>query len=113
VRVGFRFDPQPCEIVTSARYVLSSITNYGHIGRFAVFFAMSVAQAGHGLRPTARGFAFAAIAGVTMGVLVELAEGVTGRGNCRLRDLIPDSAGMALGALAVTAWDYRPRSSEK
>jgi hypothetical protein len=34
----------------------------------------------------------ATIATLTVGALVEIAEGVTGAGNCRLRDLIPDSA---------------------
>jgi VanZ family protein len=104
VRVGFRFDPQPCELVSSAKYVLLSFTNYGHIIRFALFFAMSTAQVKKGLRPTTTGFTFAAIAGLILGVLVELAEGVTGRGNCRVRDLIPDSVGMLLGALVVTLW---------
>jgi hypothetical protein len=39
-----------------------------------------------------------------MGVLVELAEGATGRGHCRLRDLIPDFAGAMLGAAALITW---------
>jgi len=110
LRVGFRFDPQPCELLSTAKYLLLSFTNYGHIARFALFFAMSLAQMHKGLRPTTAGFVFAGIAGLTMGVLVELAEGVTGRGNCRLRDLIPDSVGMLLGALGVTLW-HRTRQA--
>src|SRR5262249_25136545 len=49
LRVGFRFDPHPCEVVTSARYLAPSLTNYGHIVRFALFFAMSTAQVRKGL----------------------------------------------------------------
>jgi hypothetical protein len=39
-----------------------------------------------------------------MGALVEVAEGLSGRGHCRFRDLIPDSAGALLGATAVLLW---------
>src|SRR5580765_8124344 len=104
LRVGFQFDPHPCEFISSPKYLLLSLTNVGHIVRFALFFAMSTAQVKRGLRPTTAGFAFAVVMGLTLGVLVELAEGVTGRGNCRLRDLIPDSVGMALGAVGVALW---------
>lgn len=38
-----------------------------------------------------------------MGMLVELSQGVTAHGNCRMRDLIPDSAGALLGFLTVSA----------
>ena len=113
LRVGFRFDPQPCEFISSAKYVLLSFTNYGHIGRFAVFFAMSTAQVKKGLRPTTSGFVFASVAGLTTGLLVELAEGATGRGNCRLRDLIPDSVGMSLGAVGVTLWHIARRAVQR
>ena len=110
VRVGWRFDPHPCEFISSAQLVLSSFTNYGHIVRFALFFAMSTAQVRKGLRPTTAGFAFASVMSLTLGVLVELAEGATGKGNCRLRDLIPDSAGMSLGAIGVTLWHAARRA---
>jgi hypothetical protein len=113
LRVGFQFAPHPCEFVSTPKYLLVSLTNYGHIVRFALFFAMSTAQVKKGLKPTTAGFAFAAVMGLTLGVLVELAEGITGRGNCRLRDLIPDSAGMALGALAVAVWDRTRRGMRK
>jgi hypothetical protein len=42
---------------------------------------------------------------LAMGALVELAEGITGRGHCRLRDLIPDSAGALAGAAFVLLAD--------
>lgn len=41
---------------------------------------------------------------LAMGALVEAAEGMTGEGNCRLRDLVPDLAGALIGALAVYGW---------
>jgi VanZ family protein len=42
----------------------------------------------------------AAVAVLAMGVYVEVAEGVTGMGHCRLRDLVPDAAGALVGAVA-------------
>ena len=34
---------------------------------------------------------------LTVGALLELAQGLTGAGHCRLRDLLPDPAGALLG----------------
>ena len=47
--------------------------------------------------------AWAAAAAMTMGLLVELAQGVTNHGHCRMRDLIPDATGTLIGLLAVAA----------
>jgi hypothetical protein len=41
---------------------------------------------------------------LVMGALVEAAEGIAGTGNCRLRDLVPDSAGAVVGAVSVYCW---------
>jgi hypothetical protein len=72
--------------------------------RGAVFFLMSHAQ----FKDTRRPFASAGLATLVMGALVELAEGVSGRGNCRLRDLVPDSASALLGAAFVLGCRRRP-----
>jgi hypothetical protein len=39
-----------------------------------------------------------------MGVFVELVEGATQTGHCRLRDLVPDTAAAALGTVIVLAF---------
>jgi len=102
-RVGFRIDPHACQLAFSARLAAFSLTNYAHIVLFALFFVMSSRQFGKqaSLGST---LARAVLATLTMGALVELAQGVTGNGNCRLRDLIPDSAGIVLGASTMTLW---------
>ena len=41
--------------------------------------------------------------GFLAGIYVEVAEGITGRGHCRLRDLVPDAAGALLGALVLVS----------
>jgi VanZ family protein len=87
--------------VPSIPLAIYSLTNYAHIVLFVLFFLMTSAQfrMSHWW-----GFAWAALASITMGILVELAEGISGQGHCRLRDLIPDTAGIVLGAGIVFLW---------
>jgi hypothetical protein len=99
VHVGFHFQPQACEVEFDAGLALFSLTNYAHIVLFGVFFLFSTVHAVAVSTPIRPALTFAAIATLLMGALVELAEGATGSGHCRLRDLIPDTAGMALGAV--------------
>jgi VanZ like protein len=110
IRVGFHLDPQACQITFGADLALFSLTNYAHIVLFGAFFAMSCAQfAEHGWANRIT-LARAALATLAMGAAVELAQGITGNGHCRARDLIPDSAGILLGAAVITLWDrLRPR----
>jgi hypothetical protein len=109
--VGFRLNPQPCEPVPNIPLAIHSLTNYAHIVLFVLFFLMTSAQ----FRMSRwSGFAWAALASVTMGLLVELAEGISGKGHCRLRDLIPDAAGIVIGAGIVYLWSRirrRPQES--
>jgi len=106
-RVGFHLHPQPCEFALDVPLALFSLTNYGHIILFAIFFLMTSVQA-RGRSLHAR-LLIALAAVLAMGVCVEVAEGLTGKGHCRLRDLIPDTAGGLLGMLLLMAW-HRVRS---
>ncbi len=107
--VGFRLNPQPCEGIPNLPLAVYSLTNYGHIVLFVWFFLMTSAQ----FRMSRwLGYAWAAAACMAMGILVEVAEGVSGTHHCRLRDLIPDAAGVVLGAGIVFLWNRmreRPR----
>lgn len=42
--VGFRFDPQPCELTFDLPLAVYSLTNYAHIVLFVLFFLMTRAQ---------------------------------------------------------------------
>ncbi len=108
VSVGFRLDPHPCELALSIALAIHSLTNFAHIVLFVMFFLMTSAQ----FRMSHwSGFAWAALACVAMGILVELAQGISGRGHCRLRDLIPDSAGIVLGSGIIYLWNRIRRSA--
>lgn len=98
--------PRACEGTVGVELALHSFRNAPHVLLFALCFLLARAQ----FRP-ARSEANAsrwtgpAAFAVTMGVgaLVEVAEGVTGAGHCRLRDLLPDAAGALLGWVAFAA----------
>ncbi|HEY8185661.1 MAG TPA: hypothetical protein VIF64_06315 [Pyrinomonadaceae bacterium] len=107
--VGFRIHPHPCELAPSLALAIYSLTNYAHIVLFVLFFLMTSAQ----FRMSNRSeFAWAALASITMGALVELAEGISGKGHCRLRDLIPDSVGILIGCAIVFLWNKVRRKSQ-
>jgi hypothetical protein len=109
-KAGFQLNPHPCQLTFDISLAIHSLTNYGHIVLFAIFFVMSSAQFQmSGGSPVA----WAALAAIVMGGLVELAQGVTGEGNCRSRDLIADAIGILVGAAIVwllirRGWRPRP-----
>jgi hypothetical protein len=111
LKVGFNINPRACQLVFDAELATHSLRNYGHIVLFAVFFVMTRAQF-PSLTPAT--VVWCAVATILMGALVELAQGVSGEGNCRARDLIPDSLGAAIGSVIVlilhkAGWKPRPR----
>ena len=106
-RVGFHFHPQPCECALSVPLALFSLTNYGHLVRFTIFFLMTSVQIRGARFRTQLLLATGAV--MAMGIYVELAEGLTGEGHCRLRDLVPDLAGAIVGSVILTLWTLRQR----
>jgi hypothetical protein len=115
-RVGFRFEPRACQLAFGPHLAIDSLTNYAHVVLFGLFFMMSAVHFG-GRRWAQRSvLARAGLVTLAVGALVELAQGLTGSGNCRLRDLIPDSAGIVVGAVLMILIDralrtVRPRLS--
>ncbi|HSS21565.1 MAG TPA: hypothetical protein VLL54_15940 [Pyrinomonadaceae bacterium] len=104
--VGFHLNPQPCELVPSLGLAVFSLTNYKHTVLFVLFFLMTSAQ----FRMSQwSGYGWAVGACLVMGLLVELAEGISGVGHCRMRDLIPDAVGIMIGAVIVLLWNMMRR----
>jgi VanZ family protein len=96
--VGFRLHPQACELAPSLQLAIFSLQNTPHILIFGAFYVLSWIQFRRAGRAA---FAWAGLATLVMGALVEIAEGVSGQGHCRLRDLVPDAAGALLAFLLI------------
>jgi hypothetical protein len=98
---GFQLNPTACEMLPSVGLAMYSLRNYAHIVGFSFFFVLSYIQ----FRDTSSvRFALAVLATLTLGLLVELSQGISGLGHCRMRDLIPDAAGALLGGVYVRLW---------
>ena len=110
VQVRFQFRPQACELAPTLRLAIFSLQNTAHIIIFAGFFVLSWIQ----FRRAGRaGVAWAGLATLLMGALLEIAEGVTGYGHCRVRDLVPDFAGASLAALPILWYFHRARRGQR
>jgi hypothetical protein len=99
--VGFQLNRRPCELTFGLSLAIHSLKNFPHIVMFAIFFVMSIAQFS---KPGRAAFLWAGVAVIIMGALVEIGQGVSGKGHCRSRDLIPDAIGALLGASVVLLW---------
>ncbi len=103
VKAAFEgFSPTPCEMMPSVSLMLRSFQNYSHIVMFTIFTLMTRTQFP---RSDERRLLKVAAIVLVMGAIVELEQGLTGRGHCRLRDLIPDATGFCVGALMAAGWD--------
>src|SRR2546427_9422202 len=95
----FRVHVPKCEqLLPTIQVLVLSLHNYAYIALFAGFYWMSWVQF---RRSDARGI-WALLATLFVGALVEIAEGMTGRGHCRVADLLPD-APRAFGAAVLLA----------
>ena len=76
------------------------MTKVPHIALFACFFMFTAAQFD---RVDRRAVTWTLVATVGLGILVELEEGATRTGNCRLTDVIPDALGGLLAMVVLLA----------
>jgi hypothetical protein len=96
---GFRISSLECQWTFGLALARHSLTNYGHIVLFAVFFLLTYVQ----LPGVPKRMMWSAAATLAMGLVVEFAQGVSGHGHCRMRDIIPDSIGALIGWAIVSA----------
>jgi hypothetical protein len=102
-RANFQLNPKACQVIFDIPLALYSLTNYKHVFMFGVFFLMTRRQI---LKKGIAGYGWAVLATLAFGLAVELLEGVTGKGNCRMRDLVPDFAGTIWGQIVYLAGSY-------
>ena len=98
IRSNFYFLYRPCEVVFDWSLAVYSLQNFNHIILFFAFFLMAAAQLPMS-RP--RHFLTAIAMTLAMGLIVEVSEAMWSRGNCRLRDLMPDGVGALIGTGVV------------
>jgi hypothetical protein len=97
----FRVHAPKCEqLIPAMNVVVLSLRNYVPIALFAGFYWMSWVQ----FRRTDARVVWAFLATLLVAALVEIAEGMTGRGQCRVRDLVPAAAGALGAALVLALW---------
>jgi hypothetical protein len=101
LQVGFQFSPRACQTAVSIDLAVSSLGNWAHIVLCAIFYVMTIAQF---QKKTAAAFLSAAFIVVAMGAAVEALQGLTGSHNCKVRDVIPDTVGAAIGMAVMAAW---------
>jgi VanZ family protein len=104
-RTGFRLHRPPCDFDVTLDFSLSSLRKYKHVFLFGMFFLMTRVQ----LRRVRHPSLIAAAATLAMGVLIEVEEGATGTGYCKLVDLLPDALGALIGALIAAIWKRNGR----
>ena len=111
MKSGFLLHAPVCEWTFGPALALHSLTNFPHIILFAIFYLLTYAQ----LPRVSKAGLWSFAACMVMGLLVELAQGSSGHGHCRMRDLIPDAAGAAIGAVLVLvgSWILRERRPQR
>ena len=108
----FHIHVPKCEQLISKAILLVSVKNYAYVALFAGFYWMSWVQ----FRRTDARVLWAMLATLLVAALLEVAEGMSGRGGarataglCRVRDLVPDAAGALGAALLLAIWSRLTR----
>src|SRR5207244_7419332 len=97
----FRVHAPKCEqLLPTLHLLVPLLHNYAYIALFAGFYWMSWAQ----FRTSVARGVWALVATLRVRALGEIADGMTGRGHCRVQDLVPDAAGALGAALLLAGW---------
>jgi hypothetical protein len=114
-RVGFRLVAPVCDTRLTLAHARMSMTKVPHMVLFAAFFGLTVLQFE---RVDRRAQGWSLLATIALGILVEVEEGLSRTGNCRLTDVLPDIAGAAIAGAAllgslkvVREWSRRAKTS--
>lgn len=102
----FQVHAPKCEqLLPTMQQLVPLLHNYVYIALFAGFYWMSWVQFE---RSDARGV-WALVATLLAAALLEIADGMSGRGHCRVRDLVPGAAGALGAALLLAIWSRLTR----
>jgi hypothetical protein len=105
MRTGFHLQQLRCDDRLTLANAQLSLTKIPHIVLFGIFFVITAIQFDSFDR---RAIAWSLFATAALGLIVELEEGATRTGNCRLTDVLPDIVGglvaTTIVALIVAMW---------
>src|SRR5215218_6975241 len=93
-RTGFRFVHAACDLQLTLANAALSLTKLPHLVLFGIFFILTAVQFS---RVDRTAIVWSILATMVLGALVELEEGATRTGNCRMTDVLPDLAGALIG----------------
>ena len=97
----FHVHAPKCEqLLPTLQQLVPLLHNYAYIALFAGFYWISWVQ----FRDADARTIGALLATLLAAALVEVAQGMTARGQCHLRDLVPDVAGALGAALLLAIW---------
>jgi len=99
-RTGFQMQLPACDTRLSLHNAQLSMTKVPHVVLFGFFFLLTALQFD---RIGRRMLVWSFVATVGLGLLVEIEEGATRTGNCRLTDVLPDAAGALIGMVLIAA----------
>src|SRR5215213_9897443 len=99
-RVGFRLVAPICDTRLTLTNAGLSMTKVPHIALFAIFLVLTALQFD---QINGRALRLSLLATLALGVLVELEEGASRTGNCRLTDVLPDIAGALIATAVIVA----------
>jgi hypothetical protein len=97
-RTRFHLSSPGCDTRLTLENASLSMTKVPHMVLFGVFFLATALQFS---RIDRRALAWSLAATVALGLVVELEEGATRTGNCRLTDVLPDLAGGIVVAMLI------------
>jgi hypothetical protein len=99
-RTGFRLQSPACDARLTAENAALSLTKVPHMVLFGLFAVLTALMFD---RVDRRTMAWSLVATLGLGLLVELEEGATRTGNCRMTDVLPDLCGALVGLALVLA----------
>jgi predicted membrane-bound dolichyl-phosphate-mannose-protein mannosyltransferase len=104
-RTGFRLAAPICDWTVTFDNLVLSLTKVPHIVLFGAFFFLTLVQFDR-VERTSLGLSLMATAAIS--IIVEIQQGATRTGNCRITDVAPNILGGLIAAafamVAVTVW---------
>lgn len=99
-RTRFHLVAPQCDWRLTIENAELSLTKLPHVALFGLFFVLTTLQFD---RFDRRALGWSVAATAALGLLVELEEGATRTGNCRVTDVLPDIAGALVAAVALAS----------